>query len=155
RMLMSKRGTVTVANGFERLLAAEILTDCDEFHFRRHNSAPGVVQLGDRGTCPCPQRLAAEARKLFKLALSDRPGELFGIFRQVAIVSRCDLAPLVLLDVAPSNYPIASERRQSVPDIALDRRVSPDTTRIIGHDWSVGFAYSIDASRRVLADLAK
>src|SRR5262249_51809138 len=75
--------------------------------------------------------------------------------RQVAVITGSDLTPRILFDVVSSNNPITPQWRQSVPNITLDRRISPGTAGVVGHDRDVLLGCSIDASGCVLADLPK
>jgi hypothetical protein len=113
------------------------------------------MHLSDAVTIAAAQRLAPQTRELFKLAFVGGPGELFGIPSQVAIVDGRNIASLVLFDIATGDNPVASECRQPVPDIALNRWITPCAARIVGDDRDIGLGGSIHASSVMLADLSE
>ena len=94
-----------------RHFAAQVLTLCHIFHFRRDDALAGIVHLADVRACLCAKWPLHHIGEGWHTAGAVRP--------QLAIVFRLHFACVILLDIAACHDPFAAQRGQAGIDVDI------------------------------------
>ena len=130
-----------------------VLANGDELHLGRDDSMARVPELRDgmprrraQGTTPKP----GELDEPVALGMARVLGVLLA---QVAVVHGTGRAALVLRRVAPSQDPIASQRREPMGHVAFKLGIPPRAGAIVHPDRFVGLGTAVPRARGRLLDL--
>src|SRR5438552_13697965 len=112
--------------------AVHVFADGDEFHFGRDDALACIPELTHWMTGARAQWAAFFAGEMFKaVAAFGAARELFVTAREVAVVFRLHVAAFVFGDVVALQNPIATQRGDSIFDIAIKTGIAPHAARVV------------------------